>query len=92
MPRFFARHSARLTGFPWPSDSPDDHPLEQLWQKGNKEGPQLLYFPTFAALTDTVEPALLTFAHTPEEMLSLCSLPTELAQAASVRLGRKSFS
>jgi hypothetical protein len=40
------------------------------------------YFPTFAALTEKVEQALLTFANAPEEILTLCGLPTELAKAA----------
>jgi hypothetical protein len=42
----------------------------------------LHYFPTFEALTEKVEQALLTFANIPEAILTLCSLPTELAQAA----------
>ena len=90
--RFFALHTERLMVFQLPSDSPDDHPIEKLWKKVNKEGTHLQYFPTFEALTNTVEQALLKFAHTPEEMLSLCSLPTALAQAAYVRLVGKSFS
>jgi hypothetical protein len=65
-----------------PSYSPDDNPIEKLWKKVNKEGTHLHYFPTFEALTDTVERALLTFAHTPAEMLALCRLPTEVAPAA----------
>jgi hypothetical protein len=47
-----------------------------------KEGTHLHYFPTFEALTDKVEHALLKFAHMPAEILALCSLPTEWAQAA----------
>jgi hypothetical protein len=42
----------------------------------------LHYFPTFEALTNKVEQALLKCANIPEEILTLCSLPTELAQAA----------
>ena len=80
--RFFALHTERLTVFQWPSDSPDAHPIEQLWKKVKKEGTPRHYFPTFEALTDTVERALLKFAHTPAEMLTLCSLPTELVKAA----------
>lgn len=82
MQRFFARHRARLTVFPLPSDAPDDNPIEKLWKNVKKEGTHLPYFPTVAALTDKVEHALLKFANTPEEILSLCSLPTELTQAA----------
>jgi hypothetical protein len=33
-------------------------------------------------LTAKVEQALLKFTNAPEEILALCSLPTELAQAA----------
>ena len=38
--------------------------------------------PDFEALTDKVEQALLKFANIPEEILALCGLPAELAQAA----------
>jgi len=82
MQRFFARHTKRLTVFQLPSDSPDDHPIEKRWKKVKKEGTHLQYFPTFEALTDKVEHALLKFANTPEEILSLCSLPTEMTKAA----------
>ena len=82
MQRFFARHRARLTVFQLPSYSPDYNPIEKLWKKVKKEGTPLQYFPTFAALTDKVEHAWLTFANTPEEILSLCSLPTALTKAA----------
>ena len=75
MQRFFALHTARLTVFQLPRYSPADHPLEQLWKKVKKEGTPLPYFPTCETLTDTGEQALLKFAHTPKEMLSLCSLP-----------------
>ena len=56
--------------------------LPKLWKKVKKEGTHLQYFPTFEALTDTVEHALLKFANTPEEILSQCSLPTEMAKVA----------
>jgi transposase len=80
--RFFARHTMRLTVFPLRSSSPDDNPIEKLWKKVQKDGTHLQYFPTFEALTDKVEHALLKFANTPEEILSLCSLPTEMAKVA----------
>jgi transposase len=82
MQRFFALHRERLMVFQLPSYSPDYNPIEKLWKKVKKEGTHLQYFPTFEALTDKVEQALLKFANTPEEILSLCSLPTELAKAA----------
>jgi len=82
MQRFFALHTERLMVFQLPSYSPDYNPIEKLWKKVKKEGTHLQYFPTFEALTAKVEQALLKFANTPEEILSLCSLPTELAKAA----------
>jgi transposase len=90
--RFFALHPERVTIFQRPSSSPDDKPIEQLWKKGKKEGTQLHDFPTFEALRDNVEQALLKCAKTPAEMLALCSLPTELAKVAELRLVRKSSS
>jgi len=81
MQRFFARHTTRLIVCQWPSYSPEYNPIEKLWKKVKKEGTQVQYFPTFQALTNKVKQALLKFAHTPEEILSLCSLPTELLQA-----------
>ena len=92
MQRFFALHTERLTVFQLPSDSPDDNPIEKLGKKVKQEGTHLQYFPTFEALTDKVEHALLKCANTPAEILALCSLPTELAKAAYMRLVRKSFS
>jgi transposase len=82
MQRFFAVHTARLTVCQLPSYSPDYNPIEKLWKKVKKEGTHLHYFPTFEALRDTVEQALLKFANTPAEILALCSLPTELAKTA----------
>ena len=82
MQRFFALHTERLMVFQLPSYSPDYNPIEKLWKQVKKEGTHLQYFPTFEALTDKVEHALLKFANTPKEILSLCSLPTELAQVA----------
>jgi hypothetical protein len=81
-PRFVGTHIERLTVFQWPSSSPDDHPLEKRWKKVNTAGTPRHYCPTFDALTDTVEPALLKVAHTPAEILALCRLPTALAPAA----------
>ena len=82
MQRFFAAHTGRLTVFQLPSYSPDYNPIEKLWKKVKKEGTHLQYFPTFEALTDKVEHALLQFANTPAEILALCSLPAEWAKAA----------
>jgi hypothetical protein len=62
--------------------SPDYNPIEKLWKKIKQQETHLHYFPTFEVLTEKVEQALLKFTNTPEEILTLCSLPAELAQAA----------
>jgi transposase len=79
---FFAQQTARLQVVQLPTYSPDYNPIEKLWKKIKQQETHLHYFPTFEALTAKVEQALLTFANIPEEILALCSLPTELAQAA----------
>ena len=79
---FFAQQTARLQVFQLPTYSPDYNPIEKLWKKIKQQDTHLHYFPTFEALTNKVEQALLKFANIPEEILTLCSLPTELAQAA----------
>lgn len=79
---FFARQTARLQVFQLPTYSPDYNPIEKLWKKIKQQDTHLHYFPTFEALTEKVEQALLKFANIPEEILALCSLPAELVQAA----------
>ncbi|HEX4950693.1 MAG TPA: IS630 family transposase [Blastocatellia bacterium] len=79
---FFARHADRLTVYQLPSYSPDYNPIEKLWKKLKQEATHLVYFPTFEALRDTVEQALVKFARRAEEILGLCGLPHELARAA----------
>jgi transposase len=79
---FFTQQAARLQVFQLPTYSPDYNPIEKLWKKIKQQGTHLHYFPTFEALTAKVEQALRKFANIPEEILALCSLPTELAQAA----------
>ena len=79
---FFAQQTARLQVFQLPTYSPDYNPIEKLWKKIKQQDTHLHYFPTFEALTQKVEQALIKFANIPEEILALCSLPTELAQAA----------
>jgi transposase len=79
---FFAQQTARLEVCQLPTYSPDYNPIEKLWKKIKQQETHLHYFPTFEALTEKVEQALLTFANIPEAILALCSLPTELAQAA----------
>ncbi|MEW6127266.1 MAG: IS630 family transposase [Acidobacteriota bacterium] len=80
--RFFAEHAQRLTVFQLPGYSPDYNPIEKLWKKLKEQETHLHYFPTFAALTAKVEQALSKFAQAPQAILSLCSLPEELAWAA----------
>jgi len=79
---FFAQQTARLQVVQLPTSSPDYNPIETLWKKIKQQDTHLHYFPTFEALTAKVEQALLKFSNAPEEILALCSLPTELAQAA----------
>jgi len=82
MKSFFERRADRLTVFQSPSYSPDYNPIEQPWKKIKQQETHLHYFPTFAALTERVEQALIKFTDAPQEILALCSLPTELALAA----------
>ena len=79
---FFEPHADRLTVFQLPSDSPDYNPIEKLWKKIKQQETHLQYCPTFAALTERVEQALIKFGNAPREILALCSLPAELALAA----------
>ena len=79
---FFAQQTTRLQVFQLPTYSPDYNPIEKLWKKIKQQDTHLHYFPTFDALTEKVEQALIKFANIPEEILALCSLPTELAEAA----------
>ena len=79
---FFAQQTARLQVVQLPAYAPDYNPIEKLWKKITQQDTHLHYFPTFEALTEQVEQALLKFTNAPEEILALCSLPTELAQAA----------
>jgi transposase len=79
---FFAQQAARLQVFQLPTYSPDYNPIEKLWKKIKQQDTHLHYFPTFEALTEKVEQALLTFTNAPEEILALCGLPAELAQVA----------
>ena len=56
-----------------PTYSPDYNPIEKLWKKIKQQETHLHYFPTFEALTDKVEQALLKFANIPEEILALAA-------------------
>ena len=71
MREFFATHADRLTKFQLPAYSPDFNPIEFLWKKTKKQATHLKYFPTFEALTQSVDRALRHFANLPDEILSL---------------------
>lgn len=81
MQQFFAEHSDRLTVYQLPAYSPDYNPIEKLWKKIKQTHTHLHYFPTFDALKDKVDEALIFFENAPEEVLSLCGLD-ELLEAA----------
>jgi len=68
---FFAQHAARLTVYQLPSYSPDFNPIEQLWKKVKEQDTHLHYFPTFAALVERVDSALVKFADCASEILAL---------------------
>ena len=61
---FAATHADRLTLVQLPGYSPDDNPIEHLW-KETKGHSHNRYFPTFDALTTTVDAALTYFAEHP---------------------------
>src|SRR5262249_15724714 len=79
---FFVQQAARLQVFRLPTYAPDYNPIRNPWRNTKHPDTHLASFPTFEALNNKVEQALLKFANIPEEILALCSLPTELAQAA----------
>src|SRR4029453_6087575 len=66
---FFARQAPRLQVVQLPTCSPDYKPIEKLWKKIKQQETHLHYFPTFEALTEKVEQALIKFANIPEEIL-----------------------
>ena len=74
---FFVQPTARLEVCQLPTYAPDYTPIKKRWKKSNQQETPLHYVPTVEALTAKVEQALLTFANIPEEMLALCSVPTE---------------
>jgi DDE superfamily endonuclease len=79
---FFTPQAPRLQVAQLPTYAPDSTPIEKLWKKSKQQETPLHSFPTFEALTEKVEQAFLTFTNAPEEILALCSLPTELAKVA----------
>lgn len=79
MSRFFEENKKRLTVFNLPSYSPDYNPIEKLWKKVKEKGTHLHYFPTFDALKEKVEEALVLFDNAKHEVLSLFGLYQEAA-------------
>jgi transposase len=77
MQEFFAAHADRLTKCQLPSYSPDFNPIEFLWKKLRKRATHLKYFAAFANLMQKVDDALLHFANTPSEIVSLMGLYCE---------------
>jgi transposase len=77
MNRFFEEKKDRLTVFNLPSYSPDYNPIEKLWKKIKEKGTHLHYFPTFDALKEKVEEALIQFSNSKHEVLSLFGLYQE---------------
>ena len=75
----FAGHADRLTVYQLPSSSPDDNPIEKLWNKIKEEGTHLHDFPTFVDLVTKVNAILPMFEHAPEEVLSLFGFYRDLA-------------
>ncbi len=68
---FFATHHHRLTVYQLPSYSPDYNPIEKLWKKLKEQETHLHYFPTFEALQEKVEQALVKFVNAPKEVLAV---------------------
>ena len=71
MEEFFAAHITRLTKVQLPAYSPDFNPIEYLWKKGKKMATHLKHCPEFTLLQAEVDKALLHFAHTPHEIMTL---------------------
>ncbi len=68
---FLAAHRDRITAAPLPSYSPDDNPIEYLWQKTKQRATHNKYFKEFIALTVSVDKALAYFATHPETVFGL---------------------
>ena len=74
---FFERQKDRLTVFQLPSYSPDYNPIEMLWKRIKQTHVHLHYFPTFQALKDKVQEALLAFQDLHHEILAPFGLYAE---------------
>ena len=60
--QFFQVNKKRISEHPFPSYSPDDHPIEYVWKKTKQRATHNQYFKEFAELTVSVEKALAYFA------------------------------
>jgi len=86
MKAFFDKNKKRLSVFRLPSYSPDYNPIEKLWKKIKEREIHLQYFPTFEALKDKVENALINFQHSKKEILSLFCFYNKLSSLISVEI------
>ena len=68
---FFQAKKERLTVYQLPSYSPDYNPIEKLWKKIKQTHIHLHYFPTFTALKNKVQEALLKYQNLQDEVLAL---------------------
>jgi hypothetical protein len=68
---FYAEHTDRLTVYQIPAYSPDLNPIEALWKKINKDATHLKYFRTFTDLVTEVSTSLMTFAGSPDKLISV---------------------
>jgi transposase len=80
MKMFYQENSDRITVFDLPSYSPDYNPIEKLWKKIKEREIHLHYFPTFDALKNKVEKALLNFQDCKQEILKLFGFYNELSE------------
>jgi transposase len=76
--KFFNEHKDRLTVFQLPSYSPDFNPIEKLWKQIKVTGTHLKYFPTFEALTETVDNMLFHFENIGRTVLNIFGFYQEM--------------
>ena len=88
---FFAQQTARLQIVQLPTYSPDYNPIEKLWKKIKPQDTHLHYFPTFEALTEKVEQALLKFTNDRRKPRTCSLSPTDWLRLLSAFI-KQSFS